>query len=147
MATMALPLNFEVVETDIDFVNSGVKFANRCGVVVRVVWKAMILAAVLGQIVEKQNELISKLNDAPLDSFTDDKLITLAVRIEQLVARNDNLLELASQKIREYGIWNAQLSQIEVQRDTLDSMAESYRAATDSEHQALLVAALETMCA
>jgi hypothetical protein len=97
--------------------------------------------------VEKQNELISKLNDAPLDSFTDDKLITLAVRIEQLVARNDNLLELASQKIREYGIWNAQLSQIEVQRDTLDSMAESYRAATDSEHQALLVAALETMCA
>jgi len=147
MATMALPLNFEVVETDIDFVNSSVKFANRCGVVVRVAWKAMILAVVLGQIVEKQNELISKLNDAPLDSFTDDKLITLAVRIEQLVARNDNLLELASQKIREYGIWNAQLSQIEVQRDTLDSMAESYRAATDSEHQALLVAALETMCA
>jgi hypothetical protein len=144
---MALPLNFEVVETDIDFVNSSVKFANRCGVVVRVAWKAMILAVVLGQIVEKQNELISKLNDAPLDSFTDDKLITLAVRIEQLVARNDNLLELASQKIREYGIWNAQLSQIEVQRDTLDSMAESYRAATDSEHQALLVAALETMCA
>jgi hypothetical protein len=64
---MALPLmNFEMVETDIDFVNSDVKFANRCSVVVRVMWKAMILTAVLGQLVEKQKELISELNDAPL---------------------------------------------------------------------------------
>lgn len=146
MATMALPLNFEVVENDIDFVNSGVKIANRCGFVVRAIWKVMIFTAVMGQLVEKQNELISKLNDAPLDNFTDDKLRDLAERIEQLVTRNDNLLA-ESQRIREYGPWKELFSKIEVQRDTLDSMAESYRAATDPEHQALLVAALETMCA
>lgn len=150
MATMVCPVphfgdvKFEDVEESVRFVKDGVKFANRKGIVVRVFWK-VALFHVFSQTIESQDDLIDTINGPATQSFNAEQLTQLTNRIECLVRLNDELLITAAPRTHEFGPWMDMLSKIRVQRDTLESITQSFRSASDPEHQALLVTILETM--
>lgn len=155
MATMTMPLygpcvtqEFEVVEDNIQVVRAGVKFTNRFGFALRVIWKIALLGYAFEQVVVKQGELIDKINTSEaLQNASSEEMLELAGRLEHLVMLNDQLLDVAVPRFREFKPWMTNLEKTRVQRDTLASMAESYRDAADPESQTLLVTALETLYA
>jgi hypothetical protein len=138
-------VRFEDVEENVELVTVGVKFANRAGFVVRVFWKVALLTNAFAEAIERQGKLIDIINGPATQTFNVEQLSDLAARIEHLVQLNDDLLEIAGPRTREYAPWMKMLAKIRVQRDTLESMAESLRSAADPEYQALLVMALETI--
>lgn len=138
-------VGFEDVEENVELVKVGVKFANRAGFVVRVFWKFALLSYAFAEAIERQGKLIDTINGPASQNFNVQQLNDLAARIERLVQLNDELLGTASPRTREFKPWMKMLADIRVQRDTLESIGESMRSATDSEYQALLVMALETI--
>lgn len=136
---------FEEVENDVKLISTGVRFANQTGLVLRIIWKAGLLLHVFSRAVEKQQELIDKINGPATQMFSSKTLLDFAQHIEHLVALNDELLIVAAPRTRTFEPWMEKLSEIRTQRDTLASIAESLRSAADPEYQELLVATLETM--
>lgn len=153
MATMIcnLPtlgsLQFEDVEENVEFVKVGVKVANQSSLVVRVIWKTAFLNFAFSRAIAKQDKLIDSINSPHTQNFSAEQLDKLAARIEHLVSLNDDLLVTAAPRTREFKPWMDMLAQIRVQRDTLESIAESLHSALDSEHQTLLITAIETLYA
>jgi hypothetical protein len=148
MATMTFPMHqlgdveFEVVE-DVEFMNRMARVASRAGLAARLFWKTVLLTYGFAQVVGKQANLIDTLNGPAIQNFGADRLNHLAERIEHLVALNENLLACSS--LGNFAPWKELMSQISSQRDTLDSLAQSFRSAADPEHQVLLVSALELL--
>jgi hypothetical protein len=152
MATMSLPMNkpfreaeFEAVEDNMEQVKYGVKMVNRAGIVIRVLWKVTVLQASFNEAISTQGTLIDRINGPATQNMPADALAAMAAHIEHLVSLNDELLEVAAPRYREYQPWMKMLAELRFQRDTLESIAESFRSASDPEHQALMIAALETM--
>jgi hypothetical protein len=148
MATMTFPMHnlgdveFEVVE-DVEFMNRMARVASRAGLAARLFWKTVLVSYGFAQVVGKQENLIETLNGPAIQNFDTDRLNDLAGRIEHLVTLNENLL--ACSTLGRFRPWTELLSQISAQRDTLDSLAQSFRSAADPEHQVLLVSALELL--
>jgi hypothetical protein len=150
MATMATTIGyagdiqFQDVEDAVDFVRAGVRLTNRAGMVVRLICKAVVFNQALALIIEKQATLIDRLNGPKPQGLGQAVLADLADRIEHLVKLDDELLD--SIYPGKYEMWNEKLVKIAHQRDTLESIAESFRMACDFEAQTLLVSALHTVC-
>jgi hypothetical protein len=140
-------IEIAAVEDNVELVNRGVKIANRTGLFARVISKAALMYF-FSQAINSQRSLIDKLNGAELQKCaTPADLSHLAEKIEHLVTLNDNLLVTASPRTREFGPWMGKLAELRTQRDTLESLAESFRAAADPECQSLLVETLQTLYA
>ncbi len=150
MATMAVisvgDVRFDDVRENLRFVQSGVSFANRAIFIWRIAWKAVILVTAFDKAIADQGKLIDCINGPETQALDLKELNELAFLIEDLVQVNDNLLAVAAPRPHHrFEPWMKRLSQIRVQRDTLESIAESLRSATDPEYQALLVMALEAV--
>jgi len=151
MATMALPManastvRFDDVEVTVDVVKAGVRFTNRAGFLLRTIAKVTFLSYAFSKAVDQQGELIDELNGSVVQGYDADRMLALAGQIEHLVLLNDELLRVAYPG--KFEPWNRLLVKIADQRDTLESIAQSFRGACDPEHQSLLIAALETVYA
>jgi hypothetical protein len=133
-------LNFDEVEQDVTLVDRGVRFANRLSTIGRLLFKAAALTCVFHMTVQKQGELVAALMRIQGRAVDEAILVELADRIEKLVALNDELLTAAPAR---FAPWRGYFLTIAQQRESLDSMVETFRMGADH-HVRECIAALAT---
>jgi hypothetical protein len=152
MATLTFPINsfdtqkvFSAAEDSVSFVEKSLDYAKRLPILVRALVKLTTLTVAFEEAAKEQDVLVNALNGPALQSCTPEKYLELAHSIEHLVSLNNSLLEQVA--CYNFAPWKDCLNVIASQRDTLESLAESFHMAADVDVdcETLLAVALDTV--
>jgi len=134
---------FVDVENDVTLVSLGIRFANRMNFLMRIAYKTAALTSAFSQALEHQGKLIDMLNGPVIQASSVEQLTILAGKIDHLIKLNDDFIDFAGGA--RFPIWVKMFTTMRQQRDTLESIADSFRSASDPEYQAILMMAMETV--
>jgi hypothetical protein len=145
LATMVLPLRELSVSVQREAVSAKEAYwklaeevAHRQGQII--VWiKTRTLNVSLGRLIDHQQSLIDRLNEAPTDQFPADVIGKLAGDLGNVVSLTHSFIDDAYEMPREcLEVWSDRLEKVSDLNSNLENYAESFRIASDETCTALL---------